>query len=71
MPAIAPERGARARSVLDDQVLSKAVSTIDDLDLEQGRIAAVLDPRGRGQRRDSGHYGYGSGASAPLPPHPS
>jgi hypothetical protein len=66
----APERGAALASVLDDRVLSPAVSTVDDLELEQGRVAAVLalEVVGNGNR---GHYGYGSGASAPLPPHPS
>jgi hypothetical protein len=66
----APERGAALASVLDDRVLSAAVSTVDDLELEQGRVAAVLalEVVGNGNR---GHYGYGSGASAPLPPHPS
>lgn len=69
-PANAPERGAALASVLDDRVLSAAVSTLDDLELEQGRVAAVLalEVVGTGNR---GHYGYGSEASAPLPPHPS
>jgi hypothetical protein len=69
-PTNTPERGAALASVLDDRVLSKAVSTLDDLELEQGRVAAVLalEVVGNGSR---GHYGYGSGASAPLPPHPS
>ena len=62
----APERGASLASILDDKVLSRAVSTVDDLDLVQGQIAAVLVV-GSG---NIGHYGYGAGASAPLPPHP-
>lgn len=68
--ANAPERGAALASVLDDRVLSAAVSTVDDLELEQGRVATVLalEVVGDGNR---GHYGYGSGASAPLPHHPS
>ena len=69
-PKKAPERGAALASVIDDRVLSKAVSTVDDLELEQGRVAAtlVLEVVGNGA---IGHYGYGPDASAPLPPHPS
>ena len=56
-----------SRPILDDKVLSRAVSTVDDLDLVQGQIAAVLALAiGSG---NVGHYGYGTGASAPLPPH--
>ena len=40
--ANAPERGASLAPILDDQTLSHAVSTVDDLELVQGRIAAVL-----------------------------
>jgi hypothetical protein len=66
----APERGAALASILDDRVLSKAVSTVDDLELEQGRVAATL-ALGLVANGAIGHYGYGSDASAPLPPHPS
>src|SRR5262249_1947290 len=41
-PDNAPDRGAVLAAVLDDQSLSRAVSTVDDLDLQQGRIASVL-----------------------------
>jgi hypothetical protein len=69
-PKKAPERGASLAAVVDDRVLSKAVSTVDDLELEQGQVAAtlVLEVVGSGA---IGHYGYGPDASAPLPPHPS
>jgi hypothetical protein len=69
-PATAPERGASLSSVLDDRVLSKAVSTVDDLELEQGRLATTLalEVIANGA---IGHYGYGPDASAPVPPHPS
>jgi len=69
-PKKAPERGAALAPVLDDRVLSKAVSTVDDLELEQGRVAAtlVLEVVASGA---IGHYGYGPDASGPLPPHPS
>ena len=69
-PSNAPERGAALASIRDDRVLSKAVSTVDDLDLEQGRIATTL-ALAVVANGDIGHYGYGSDASAPLPPHPS
>ncbi len=69
-PKKAPERGATLASVLDDRVLSRSVSTIDDLELEQGRVAATLalEIVANGA---IGHYGYGPDASAPLPMHPS
>jgi hypothetical protein len=69
-PKNAPDRGAALSSILDDSRLSKAVSSVDDLDLEQGRVAATLalEVIAGGA---IGHYGYGSDASAPLPPHPS
>jgi hypothetical protein len=69
-PKTAPERGAALSSILDDRVLSKAVTTVDDLDLEQGRIAATL-ALGVVANGAIGHYGYGPDASAPLPPHTS
>jgi hypothetical protein len=69
-PKTAPERGAALSFILDDRVLSKAVSTVDDLDLEQGRIAATL-ALGVVANGAIGHYGYGPDASAPLPPHAS
>jgi hypothetical protein len=69
-PANAPDRGATLASVLDDRVLSKSVSTLDDLELVQGRVAAVLSLAVAGNG-NSGHYGYGPSASAPVPPHPS
>jgi len=68
--ADAPQRGAVLAPVLDDQTLSRAVSTIDDLDMVQGRVASVLALELIGSG-NIGHYGYGSDASAPLPPHRS
>jgi hypothetical protein len=69
-PKNAPARGAALSSILDDRVLSKAVSTLDDLELEQGRVGATL-ALSVVSSGVVGHYGYGSDASAPLPPHPS
>jgi hypothetical protein len=68
-PKTAPDRGAALASVLDDKSLSRAVSTIDDLELQEGRIASVLALDIQADSGDVGHYGYGAGASAPLPPH--
>ena len=70
-PDTAPERGAAIASILDDQNLSRAASTVDDLELVQGRVAAVLALARTIADGNIGHYGYGSGASAPLPPHQS
>ena len=69
-PSNAPKRGAALAPVLDDRLLSKAVSTLDDLELEQGRVGATL-ALGLVANGTIGHYGYGTDASAPLPPHPS
>jgi hypothetical protein len=67
-PEAAPERGAVLASVLDDGTLSRDVSTVDDLDLQQGRVASVLALDVQADSGEIGHYGYGAGASAPLPP---
>jgi Copper transport outer membrane protein, MctB len=69
-PANAPERGAAIAPVLDDRVLSRAVSTVDDLEQTEGRIAAVLALENVAGG-NVGHYGYGTGASSPLPKHSS
>jgi hypothetical protein len=64
-----PARGTVAGLVRDQDDLADAVSTVDDLDLVQGRVAAALalaDLRS-GVR---GHYGYGSDADRPLPERP-
>lgn len=61
-----PARGTVAALVRDQDDLADAVSTVDDLDLVQGRVATTLalaDLRS-GVR---GHYGYGDGADRPLP----
>ena len=59
--------------MLDDQTLSRAASTVDDVELVQGRVATVLalEAISGGNLKNVGHYGYGSGASEPLPPHQS
>lgn len=65
-----PERGAALTPVRGDAVLGKQVSTVDDAELLQGRIAIVVALE---QAADDivGHYGYGRGANAALPPPPS
>ena len=66
----APQRGAALAPILDDDSLAGTVSTVDDLELVQGQVATVLALPIAGSD-NAGHYGYGTGASAPLPPHPS
>jgi hypothetical protein len=61
-----PERGAWLTPIRADDQLNAAVSTVDDVDLVQGRVAATiaLADLARGV---VGSYGYGAGASSPLP----
>lgn len=61
-----PDRGERVAPIRDDE-LADDVSTVDDLDLEQGRITVVLvlsDPD------TVGHYGYGIGSEDDAPEFP-
>ena len=61
-----PERGATVLPVRGDATLGKQVSTLDDAELPEGAITAAIELE---QAVDGtvGHYGYGQGASAPLP----
>jgi hypothetical protein len=62
-----PDRGERVAPIRDDDELADDVSTVDDLDLEQGRITVVLvlsDPD------TIGHYGYGIGSDDDAPEFP-
>jgi hypothetical protein len=61
-----PERGATVLPVRGDATLGKQVSTLDDAELPEGGITAAIELE---QSVDGtvGHYGYGQGASAPLP----
>jgi hypothetical protein len=64
-----PSRGTVAGLVRDQDDLADSVSTVDDLDLVQGRVATTLalaDLRS-GVR---GHYGYGDDADRPVPDRP-
>jgi Copper transport outer membrane protein, MctB len=58
----APERGASVAPVRGDATLQQDVSTIDDLELVQGRVASVvaLEQIASGT---VGHFGYGQTAS--------
>lgn len=57
--AVAPVRG--------DSTLKKTVSTLDDAELLQGKVSAVLALEQIAEGT-VGQYGYGRGASAALPP---
>ncbi len=61
-----PERGATVLPVRGDATLGKQVSTLDDAELPEGAITAAIELE---QAVDGtvGHFGYGQGASAPLP----
>lgn len=61
----APARGDTALAAVPEDALT-AVSVVDHLDLPTGRVAAVLAVADL--RRDvAGHYGFGDGASGPVP----
>lgn len=62
----APSRGAVAASAVPPAVVER-VTIVDHLDLEEGRVAAVLALAEMGDGV-VGHYGYGPGADAVLPP---
>jgi hypothetical protein len=59
-------RGEAVAPVRGDGTLSEVVSTLDDVELVQGRVSSVIVleqlPEGT-----VGHYGYGRGASSPVP----
>ena len=65
----APDRGESVAAVRSDEELSAEVSTLDDLELVQGQVTAVIALEGTADGI-VGHYGYGGGAtrSVPTPP---
>lgn len=65
-----PERGAWLASIRDDQSLATAISTIDDVDLTEGRVATAIALADLG-RSVFGRYGYGAGAEQALPTPPT
>jgi hypothetical protein len=65
----APDRGDAVAGIRNDDELASVLTTIDDLDLVQGRVATVLALQDLGVGT-IGHYGYGNGATSSLPPQP-
>lgn len=65
----APDRGEWLAPIRSDDQLKTAVSTVDDVDLVQGRVASALALADLA-RGVVGHYGYGAGASSTVPPAP-
>jgi hypothetical protein len=63
-------RGSPLAPVRGDSSLSKLVSTVDDGESTQGGVAAMIALEQAAQHT-VGHYGHGSGATAPLPAHAS
>jgi Copper transport outer membrane protein, MctB len=59
-------RGQRLSPIRTDDALTKRVSTVDDLDFAEGRVAGVLALANLG-RSVVGDYGYGDGADRALP----
>jgi hypothetical protein len=63
------DRGATLGALREGDQLA-AVSTVDDVDLREGRIAVVLAAADLGREPAvTGHYGYGEGATRALPPY--
>jgi hypothetical protein len=61
-----PKRGATLAPIRDSDELKQAVSTVDDLDVLEGRIVSVLALGDLG-RNVVGQYGYGAGATKSAP----
>jgi hypothetical protein len=62
----APERGVWLAPIRNDDQLKTSVSTIDDVDLVQGRVASALALSDLG-RGIVGSYGLGAGATRTVP----
>jgi hypothetical protein len=63
-------RGEWLAPIRDDAALRSSLSTVDDVDLTEGRVASVL-AIADAARAVFGAYGYGAGASQPLPAPPT
>jgi hypothetical protein len=61
-----PDRGSMLSGIRKNDDLTQNVSTVDDLDLTEGRVTAVLALADL-NRNVVGQYGYGAGASRSLP----
>ena len=66
----APKRGASLEPVRGDPALAKQVTTLDDAELPQGPLTAVIALEQIAEGR-VGQYGFGEGASEAIPPLPS
>jgi hypothetical protein len=65
--ASSPKRGAMVAPVRGDPSLADNVSTLDDVELPQGPLTAVLALQQAGDG-EVGQYGYGEGAHDTIPP---
>ena len=65
-----PKRGAALAPIRESDTLKQAVSTVDDVDLVEGRVASVL-ALGDLNRNVVGQYGYGAGATKSAPEWPN
>jgi hypothetical protein len=61
-----PDRGAMLSPIRKNEELTRNVSTVDDLDLTEGQVTAVLALADL-SRNVVGQYGYGAGATRSLP----
>ena len=61
-----PKRGSMLAPIRDSDELKQVVSTIDDVDQLEGRVASVLALSDLG-RNVVGQYGYGAGATKSAP----
>lgn len=61
-----PARGTILASARDDAGLRARISTVDDLELVEGRVATLLAAADLGRGVD-GRFGYGAGVSGPVP----
>jgi Copper transport outer membrane protein, MctB len=61
-----PDRGAMLSPIRNNDELTRNVSTVDDLDLTEGHVTAVLALADL-SRNVVGQYGYGAGATRSLP----
>jgi hypothetical protein len=65
-----PKRGAALAPIRESDALKQAVSTVDDVDLVEGRVASVLALADL-NRNVVGQYGYGTGATKSAPEWPN
>lgn len=61
-----PDRGSMLASIRKNDALTQSVSTVDDLDLTEGRVTAVLALSDM-SRNVVGQYGFGAGAQKSIP----